>query len=84
MHGYPIFTLKFQLMACEICGRNSCTRSFHALDEQNNFDDVADNVKERMKSTLKRQIERLTDYGHDENRNLIDLSEVINLIDSYS
>jgi hypothetical protein len=71
-------------MACEICGRNSCTRSFHALDEQNNFDVVANNVKERMKDVLKRQIERLTDYGNDENRNLVDLSEVLDVIDSYS
>ena len=71
-------------MACEICGRNSCTRSFHSLDEQSGFDDVADNIKERMRATLKRQIERLTDYGNDENRNLIDLSEVIDVIDSYS
>lgn len=71
-------------MACEICGRNSCTRSFHALDEQNNFDEVADNVKERMREVLKRQIERLKDYGNDDNRILVDLSEVIDLIDSYS
>lgn len=26
-------------MACEICGRNACTRSFHSLDEQDEFDD---------------------------------------------
>lgn len=23
---------------CEICGRSSCTRSFHALSEQEEFD----------------------------------------------
>jgi hypothetical protein len=71
-------------MACEICGRNSCTRSFHSLEDQGQFDDVADNVKERMKEVLKRQIDRLKDYGHDENRCLVDVSEVIDLIDSYS
>lgn len=26
-------------MACEICGRNSCTRSFHSIKEQERFDD---------------------------------------------
>ena len=26
-------------MACEICGRSSCTRSFHSIEEQNDFDD---------------------------------------------
>lgn len=71
-------------MGCEICGRNSCTKSFHPIDEQESFDRFADSVKERMKAVLKRQIERLTYYGNDENRDLIDLSEVIDVIDSYS
>ena len=71
-------------MACEICGRNSCTRSFHALDEQKEFDGVADNVKERMKELLKRQVDRLTVFDCDENRNLVDLADVIDVIDSYS
>lgn len=70
-------------MACEICGENNCTRSFHALDEQSNFDDVADKVKDRMKKVLKRQIERLKDHSTDEGNYLIDLSEVIDIIDSY-
>jgi hypothetical protein len=26
------------MMACEICGRGSCTRSFHSLEEQEEFD----------------------------------------------
>jgi len=25
-------------MACEICGRSSCTRCFHSLSEQEEFD----------------------------------------------
>ena len=32
-------------MACEICGRNSCTASFHSIEEQQNFDEVADKIK---------------------------------------
>jgi dihydropteroate synthase len=71
-------------MACEICGRNSCMRSFHALEEQGAFDDAADGVKERMKQILKRKIERLKDYGVDENRVLVDVNDVIDVIDSYS
>ncbi len=73
-------------MACEICGKNSCTKSFHSLEDQSNFDDIADVVKERMKDSLKRQISILTDYGDNENQNLylVDLSEVISIIDSYS
>lgn len=70
-------------MACEICGRNSCTRSFHPLEEQSDFDEVADNVKERMRDELKRQIERLKDYAEDSDKTLVDLSEVISVIDNY-
>lgn len=69
-------------MACEICGRNSCTRSFHALDEQTAFDEVADSVKNRMKAEIKRQVERLKDKGEDQSEVLVSLSEVIAAIDS--
>lgn len=70
-------------MACEICGRNSCTRSFHSFEEQSEFDDVAATAKEHMRDVLKSRIERLKDYGHDEDRYLVDLSEVLDIIDSY-
>jgi hypothetical protein len=69
-------------MACEICGRNSCTRSFHALDEQKAFDEVADNVKDRMKAEIKREVERLKDRGENENEVLVSLADVLSAIDS--
>jgi hypothetical protein len=71
-------------MACEICGRNSCTRSFHSLEDQGVFDEIADKAKERMKEVLKQKIDRLKDYGTDENRFLVDVNEVFDAIDSYS
>lgn len=70
-------------MGCEICGRNTCTRSFHSLEEQGEFDNVADEVKERMRSILIGQIERLQDKGKDEEEVLVSLSEVIDVINSY-
>ena len=71
-------------MSCEICNRNNCTRSFHSIEEQSDFDKNADAVKDRMKDVLKRQIERLTDYASsDEKMHLVDLKEVIDVIDSY-
>ena len=30
-------------MSCEICGRNSCTRSFHSLEMQERFDRIKNN-----------------------------------------
>lgn len=70
-------------MACEICGRNSCTRSFHSIDEQNDFDKEADKVKERMKEYLMREIHKLKDYGSDPDRYLIDFNEVESIINGY-
>ena len=39
-------------MTCEICGRGACCKSFHSLEEQTAFDEVADNVKERLINTI--------------------------------
>lgn len=70
-------------MACEICGRNSCTRSFHDFSEQRSFDEIADTVKDRMKSYLKYQMESLQDYSTDDNDVLVRLTDVIEIINSY-
>ncbi len=35
-------------MSCEICGRGNCTSSFHSLEEQDAFDEIAGKVKERI------------------------------------
>ena len=71
-------------MSCEICGRNNCTRSFHSLEEQQDFDDVADKVKDNMKAAIIRQIIRLKYYESEEtNSNLVDIDEVISIIESY-
>ena len=69
-------------MACEICGRNSCTASFHSIEEQQNFDEVADRVKDRTKEHIKNKIDRL--YGHYHGDNYyIKLDDVINIINDY-
>ena len=35
-------------MGCEICGRNNCCKSFNSLEEQQNFDNVADTIKDKV------------------------------------
>lgn len=71
-------------MACEICGRNWCARSFHSVDEQNDFDKDADKVKERMKEYLIREIGKLKDYaGGNSDRYLVDINEVESIINGY-
>ena len=39
-------------MGCEICGRGNCCRSFHSLEEQSQFDDIADGIKDRAKAII--------------------------------
>lgn len=70
-------------MACEICGRSSCTRSFHSLEAQEEFDKVnkTDEIKEKLRRIIKRQVDRLKgDYINDDY--YVKLSEVINVIES--
>ena len=68
-------------MGCEICGRGACTRSFHSLEEQEEFDRVnkTDEIKERLKSIIERQVNRLKgDYIEDDY--YVRLSDVIDVI----
>lgn len=66
-------------MACEICGRYSCTKSFHSLEEQNNFDDMADKVKESIRNYLLKYINRI-DYIEIEDKIYIDIEKVEELV----
>ena len=70
-------------MGCEICGRNSCTASFHSLEEQQNFDQVADKIKDRLKLCIIKEIERIKGHYHGCNY-YVRLDEVIKKIDDYS
>lgn len=69
-------------MACEICGRSSCCASFHSLEEQQAFDDIADKVKDRAKDVIKYRIDRLDGHYHGENY-YIRLSDVMGVIEDY-
>lgn len=75
-------------MNCEICGRNSCTASFHSIEEQQNFDEVADKIKDRMRDALVYKVNRLkaiSNYGdNDDNEDYVKLSDVISIIEDYS
>lgn len=58
-------------MPCEICGRNSCTKSFHSIEEQRDFDDVADKIKDNMKAAIVQKIIRLKYYESEETNYLL-------------
>ena len=68
-------------MGCEICGRNNCCKSFHSLDEQKSFDDVADIVKDRCREIIKRKVERVNSFYDNHDNVVVILEEVIQAID---
>ncbi len=69
-------------MACEICGRNNCTTSFHSLDEQHSFNEVADKVKDAFRDYIERKVNRI--YFQDiDGEDYIKVSDVIDIIHSY-
>jgi hypothetical protein len=70
-------------MSCEICGRSSCTRSFHSLESQNEFDNIADAVKDRMRTHLLRAVGWIKDSIEVEGKEYVLLSDVESIIDGY-
>jgi len=69
-------------MSCEICGRGACMRSFHSLEEQANFDNVADSIKKRMQNILCKRVEKIKgEYIADEY--YVKLADVIDIIEGY-
>lgn len=70
-------------MGCEICGRGSCTRVFHSLEEQEEFDRVNKTyeIKERLRDIIKYQVDRIKgEYIEDDY--FVKLSDVLNVIDN--
>ena len=68
-------------MGCEICGRNNCCKSFHSLEEQKSFDDVADIVKDRCREIIRRKVERVNSFYDNNDNAVVILEEVIQAID---
>jgi len=69
-------------MACEICRRNSCARSFHSFEEQEAFDSVADEIKDRCKSNMQNAVNRIDGEYDDNDIYLIKLEDVLAVIDN--
>lgn len=70
-------------MSCEICERNSCCSSFHSIDEQVEFDKVADKVKDRMRASLASSVQHLDGHHHGDNY-YVRLEDVLETIKDYS
>jgi putative component of toxin-antitoxin plasmid stabilization module len=69
-------------MGCEICGRNSCTKSFHSIEEQEHFDEIADKIKDRAKEYIAARINKIEGHYHGNNY-YIKVDDVIQAIEDY-
>jgi hypothetical protein len=69
-------------MSCEICGRSSCTKSFHSLESQKEFDDTTDSVKDRMRTIILGRLERCAYINYEEDV-YIKLDDAIKIVEDY-
>jgi hypothetical protein len=69
-------------MSCEICGRNNCCASFHSIEEQQAFDNIADKIKDRAKIIISKRIRNAEGHYHGDNYYL-KLDDVLKIIDDY-
>jgi hypothetical protein len=69
-------------MSCEVCGRGACVPSFHSIDEQQSFDEVADLVKDRAKECISHRINRL-DTEWVDNECYVKLEDALGVVDDY-
>jgi len=69
-------------MSCEICGRGSCIKSFHSTEEQENFDNIADDIKDRAKDYINHRLNRL-DYEYIDGETFIKLDDATGVVDDY-
>ena len=72
-------------MSCVICGRNSCTRSFHSLEEQEEFDKTykVEETENRIKDLIERKINGLR-CEYIEDVCYVKLSDVEDIVQSVS
>ena len=71
-------------MGCEICGRSSCTRSFHSLREQSEFDNNADEIKERAKRVILTRLDRIKGVYDEDDVYWVKIDDVISVVENYS
>lgn len=68
-------------MSCEICGRSSCCKSFHSIDEQNQFDTIADEVKDRARQIISNAVNSVNGEYNENDIYMIDLDDALKAIE---
>jgi len=71
-------------MACEICGRNNCTRSFHSLEEQEEYDKIAKPIVDGIEGKInkgKKTLEYKAEELGEDNKQYVLLSDALDVLD---
>jgi hypothetical protein len=69
-------------MSCEICNRSSCCTSFHSLEEQDKYEEISENMKERMKNIISNKINKI-ELINNEGEYYVKLDEVLEIVENY-
>lgn len=69
-------------MSCSICGRGSCCKSFHSLEEQENYDEIADKVTDNLRGKVINIVGYTEGYYDDADRFVVYYDELIKNIES--
>lgn len=70
-------------MSCEICSRGNCCRSFHSLEEQQEFDSIVGPYKDKIESSFSYEVEHICSYHKediDDEDEYVKLTDVKNMI----
>lgn len=71
-------------MSCEICGRGACMKSFHSLEEQENYDSVADDIKDRCINGIANAVDSIEgEWSECGTKYLLDHEQVMAVIRDY-
>lgn len=71
-------------MSCEICGKTSCSKSFHSIDEQSQHEEIIEQAISNLKQKLINKINRSAfwmDNEEGEEKEVLNLNDVINIIE---
>jgi hypothetical protein len=71
-------------MSCQICGKNSCSKSFHSLTEQEAHEEATEKAIEALKARLINKINRSSFWidKDGEDVEVLHLDDVLNIINN--
>lgn len=69
-------------MSCEICGKNNCTKSFHSIEEQDNYDNAVDGIKDRILDRVISKVNEIIGRRDEDDEYVVSIEKVFEAIES--